>query len=136
MRTYVIRRLLLFIPTLLLVTIIVFIAMRLIPGNIVDQMASESEWLSDVTREKIEHALGLDVPYPFLVLNKVLTSRYDPGQISQQVEETYGVPVAGVLPLAEALIDLGSTDIFSLVEPEHAWSKELAKITQAVLAAE
>ncbi|MFC1878888.1 MinD/ParA family protein [Chloroflexota bacterium] len=88
------------------------------------------------TTVTVDIALGLDVPYPFLVLNMVLTSKYDSAQISKEVEETYGVPVAGVLPLAEALVDLGSTDIFTLCEPGHAWSKELAKITQAVLSAE
>ena len=41
MRAYIIRRLLLLIPTLLLVTIIVFLTVRLIPGDVVDLMVGE-----------------------------------------------------------------------------------------------
>ena len=41
MQAYVIRRVLLMIPTLLLVTILVFSVNRLIPGSVLDLMASE-----------------------------------------------------------------------------------------------
>ena len=88
------------------------------------------------TAVTVDVALGLDVPYPFLVLNMVLTGKYDPAQFSQEVEDTFGVPMAGVLPLSEDLIDLGSNDLFTLLQPAHPWSQELAKITQAVLAVE
>jgi peptide/nickel transport system permease protein len=65
MRAYVIRRLLALIPTLFFATIIVFCSIRLIPGDIIDLMASQHE-ISDVevTREVLERALGLDVPIP------------------------------------------------------------------------
>jgi len=66
MRVYVIRRLLLVIPTLLLVTIIVFLGMRLIPGDVVDIIVGMSEGLSSATapptRAEVEHELGLDKP--------------------------------------------------------------------------
>ena len=39
MRAYLIRRLLLIIPTVFIVSIIVFMVIRLIPGSIVDIMA-------------------------------------------------------------------------------------------------
>ena len=68
MRAYIIRRLLLTIPTLLLVTIIVFMAARLIPGDVVDQMIvqygdtrEEGESL-EMTRQWLRHELGLDLP--------------------------------------------------------------------------
>ena len=41
MRTYIIRRLLLLVPTLFIVTVMVFLLMRLIPGDIIDVMANE-----------------------------------------------------------------------------------------------
>jgi len=66
MTGYLIRRLLLIIPTLLLVTIIVFCTIRFIPGTAIDQMVSqmrESTTLGmEVTVENLERALGLDVP--------------------------------------------------------------------------
>ncbi len=36
MRAYVIRRLLLLIPTLLILTILVFLSVRFIPGDVID----------------------------------------------------------------------------------------------------
>ena len=38
MRAYVIRRLLLLIPTILILTILVFFSVRFIPGDVVDTM--------------------------------------------------------------------------------------------------
>jgi peptide/nickel transport system permease protein len=65
MTNYIIRRLLLLIPTLILVTIIVFLLSRLIPGNVIDLMM-EQRGFSGVTgqidRAKLQHELGLDVP--------------------------------------------------------------------------
>ena len=61
MRDYAIRRLLLVIPTLLLATIIAFLLMRLIPGDIVDLIMIQAEG-SQVDRAAVERALGLDVP--------------------------------------------------------------------------
>ena len=40
MRAYLIRRVLLVIPTLFIVTILVFLSVRFIPGNIMDVMAA------------------------------------------------------------------------------------------------
>ncbi len=64
MRAYLIRRLLLIIPTLFILTIIVFLAVRFIPGDIVDAMvASMESWQGVVIdREVLERMLGLDVP--------------------------------------------------------------------------
>ena len=64
MRTYVIRRLLLVVPTLFLVTIIVFLIVRMIPGDVIDAMMSEMPSASSVSvdRELIMHKLGLDLP--------------------------------------------------------------------------
>lgn len=63
MRAYLIRRLLALIPTLFLATLIVFFVIRLVPGDIIDQMISENDGSDqELTREKLEAALGLDVP--------------------------------------------------------------------------
>ena len=66
MRNYIIQRLLLVIPTLLLVSLIVFFAVRMIPGDVIDVMLSEQasiNWEADEdTRKMLERRLGLDVP--------------------------------------------------------------------------
>ena len=62
MRTYVIRRLLLVVPTLFLVTIIVFAVVRSIPGDVIDAMMAEMIQSFSLDRELIRHKLGLDVP--------------------------------------------------------------------------
>ena len=66
MRAYLIRRLLLIIPTLLILSIIVFLSVRFIPGDVVDVMVAEMEsWYTagaEIDREALERMLGLDVP--------------------------------------------------------------------------
>ena len=64
MRAYIIRRLLLKIPTLLIVTILTFLSVRFIPGDAIHAMTSQLESLGLVVdREALEHKLGLDVPF-------------------------------------------------------------------------
>ena len=66
MRTYIIRRVLLLIPTFLLLTVLVFLSVRFLPGDVVDSMmarlAEEVGGMVHVDREKVERMLGLDVP--------------------------------------------------------------------------
>ena len=66
MRAYLIRRLLLIIPTLWILTIMVFLAVRFLPGDVVDAMVAEMETWSAaggaIDREALERMLGLDVP--------------------------------------------------------------------------
>lgn len=64
MRNYITRRLLLLIPTIFIVTIIVFCAVRFIPGEVVDLMAAQHGEAQDIeyTMELIRKELGLDVP--------------------------------------------------------------------------
>jgi len=66
MGAYVIRRLGLLIPTLFLITIVVFILIRLVPGNVIDMMVAEHVYDSQQAKEEgaaqIRHMLGLDVP--------------------------------------------------------------------------
>jgi peptide/nickel transport system permease protein len=60
MRQYVFKRLLLVIPTLLLVTVIVFSVMRYIPGDVVVLMFEEKAYAKDL--EALRAKLGLDRP--------------------------------------------------------------------------
>ena len=68
MRAYIIRRILLIIPTLFILSIIVFLSVRFIPGDAVDVMVGmlvSEEYLGgawEIDREALERMLGLDVP--------------------------------------------------------------------------
>jgi hypothetical protein len=41
--------------------------------------------------------------------------------------------VAGILPLTEDVAALGSADLFSLVDPDHAWSVAIRQIAQTIM---
>lgn len=63
MQGYIVRRILALIPTLLFASFIVFLTVRLIPGNIIDLMLSQNDVsASKATREQLEATLGLDTP--------------------------------------------------------------------------
>ena len=63
MRAYIIRRLLLIIPTLFILTILVFLSVRFLPGDVIDAMAGRTDWWEGgIDREVVERRLGLDQP--------------------------------------------------------------------------
>ena len=72
MRAYLTRRLLLLIPTLWILTLVVFLLVRFIPGDTIDAMIGDSmsggqtsraEYLGlEQNREALEALLGLDQP--------------------------------------------------------------------------
>ncbi len=63
MRGYVIRRLLALLPTLILASIIVFVTVRLIPGDVIELMLSQNDVAADkMSRDQLIAALGLDKP--------------------------------------------------------------------------
>jgi peptide/nickel transport system permease protein len=64
MRAYIIRRLLLIIPTLFLATLITFFIIRLVPGDIIDAMIEQLGYGTNLeaTKAAVEHKLGLDAP--------------------------------------------------------------------------
>ena len=65
MRSYLIRRLLLIIPTLFILTMLVFLSVRFLPGDIVDEMVARTTQYGghgEIDREALERMLGLDVP--------------------------------------------------------------------------
>ncbi len=63
MSQYLARRLLTAIPTLLLISFVVFAILALAPGDPLSQFAANPAVPPEV-REKIRHSLGLDQPWP------------------------------------------------------------------------
>ena len=62
MTAYVVRRIFLVIPTLIILSMIVFGVIRIIPGNIIDLMVTQDAVLKEMDRAAIEKSLGLDTP--------------------------------------------------------------------------
>jgi peptide/nickel transport system permease protein len=65
-RTYVLRRLVLFVPTLIGASLLIFVLMRLVPGDIAEilvyQTGSESSAVQQKQIQQIRRELGLDRP--------------------------------------------------------------------------
>lgn len=77
MRGFLLRRLAIAVPTLIGVTIVVFITLKLIPGNPVDALAGMNS--TPATRAALTHSLGLDQPWPvqyFDWIRNVLTGNF------------------------------------------------------------
>jgi MinD-like ATPase involved in chromosome partitioning or flagellar assembly len=84
------------------------------------------------TAVTVDVARMLDVPKLLLVVNKALSS-FDFAALQKQVADTYHANVAGVLPLSEDMIRLGSSDIFCIRYPDHELSAEIRAIAERVM---
>ena len=66
MRAYLLRRVVLIVPTLILLTMIVFLSVRFIPGDVIDmiiaEINTEGAMSYEEAREMIREELGLDTP--------------------------------------------------------------------------
>ena len=63
MRTYISSRVLLTIPTLFVLSILVFLSVRFIPGDVIDMMFGDMQYMAGgIDREALERMLGLDQP--------------------------------------------------------------------------
>lgn len=62
MQAFIVRRLLALGPTLIFASLIVFVSMRLIPGDVIDLMLAQNDVSGSQDRAAIEAALGLDQP--------------------------------------------------------------------------
>jgi peptide/nickel transport system permease protein len=69
---YVLRRVSLLIPTLVGMSVLIFLMLRLLPGDVVDALLSGSDQQSDpVSKQELRHALGLSDPLPVQYLHWV-----------------------------------------------------------------
>ena len=62
MGAYIIRRLLLMLVTLIGMSILIFVMLRLVPGNITDIIFDSAGFVNPAQKKKIERELGLDQP--------------------------------------------------------------------------
>jgi hypothetical protein len=94
MRAYVIRRLLLLVPTLIMVSILVFMVVRFIPGSVIDlmvaEMSMEASLGQQISQEYIKHSLGLDVPVHIQYLRWLGVMPKENGEVKGVVQGDLG----------------------------------------------
>lgn len=63
MHAYILRRLLALLPTLLFASVIVFVIVRMVPGDVIDMMMSQNDISADsLGRDQLIQLLGFDKP--------------------------------------------------------------------------
>ena len=130
MRAYIIRRLLLMVPGLLILTILVFLSVRFIPGDAIDLMTMEYGG-GEVDREALERELGLDVPFYVqygrwmggIFLHGTLGKSLFGGAFSVEEKILDRLPVTiqlGVLAIAIGLVIALPVGIYSAIRQDTA----------------
>ncbi|NJP10970.1 MAG: MinD/ParA family protein [Leptolyngbyaceae cyanobacterium RU_5_1] len=84
------------------------------------------------TAVAVDIARELEVPKMLLVVNKVL-SKFNFAELRQKIQVTYDVPVAGVFPLCEEMVELASSGLFCFRYPDHPWTVEIQQVAQHIL---
>ena len=116
MGTYILQRLLLVIPTLFGVSLVIFIIMRMLPGDVARQILTGGGSGQGVTEEqisKLRQELGLNAPLPVQYLRWVSgIVRGDPGRSLQPSQDKISdllierAPVTAELALGAVLMAL------------------------------
>lgn len=129
MHAYITRRLLALLPTLILVSLIVFFCQRLIPGDVIDLMLSQNDLATDLDRAIIEAALGLDQPIYIqyfswmgdVIQGDLGRSLWQNTPVTQQLAETMPITFElGFLALIVALTVAIPIGIYSAVRQDTA----------------
>jgi MinD-like ATPase involved in chromosome partitioning or flagellar assembly len=81
------------------------------------------------TAVTVNIARQLQVSKMMMIVNKI-PSRMNFSSLHQKVERTYNVPVAGMFPLSEDMVQLGSSGIFCLQYPEHPLTQMLQQVAE------
>lgn len=84
------------------------------------------------TAVALDVARQLNVRHVQLVINKALSS-LEPIALRKKVEETYDVPVAGLFPLSEAVVQLASEGVFCVRYPQHPISQEFQAVARRIM---
>lgn len=84
------------------------------------------------TAVTLQVAQRLNTPKISLAVNKLL-SKYSPEEVREQISEKFQVPVLGVFPVSEEMIDLGSKGLFTLEYPQHPYTHEMKHVAVNVM---
>ncbi|MBI2848229.1 MAG: ABC transporter permease [Chloroflexi bacterium] len=133
MQTYIIRRLVLIIPTLFLVTLIVFFSVRFVPGSIIDvmmlQLRSMTLSSEEISQNTLRASLGMDVPIPVqygrwmsgVVRGDFGKSLWTHKSISTSLAEKLPISIElGIIAIITGLIVALPIGIFSAIRQDTA----------------
>ncbi|MGB3308479.1 MAG: MinD/ParA family protein [Nodosilinea sp.] len=84
------------------------------------------------TAVMVDLAQKLKVPRILMVVNRVMQNS-DPEMVRQQLQAKYEVPVVGVLPNCDEMMQLGSSDLFSLRYPDHPLTQIYHQVADQVM---
>ncbi len=84
------------------------------------------------TAVTVEVARKLRVPQMLLLINKALPT-LDFDALRKRVEEIYNTSVAGIMPVSDEMMELGSKDLFCLRNPNHPLSQEMEKVAKQII---
>jgi len=107
---YIARRLLLLVPTLIGMSLFIFLMLRLLPGDVVDLMTAGQEQATDDAKRKLREAFGLADPLPVQYIKWIVgLLRGDPGKSlrsGQPIAEALGqaLPVTFELTVLAVII--------------------------------
>ena len=109
MRTYVIRRLLLFIPTLIILSMLVFFTVRMLPGDLVDILTAETQYgvSSEEEKEKLRAMMGLDVP-AHIAYVRWISGILLHGTLGQSLQRGHKPVEAKILQRVPVTLELGA----------------------------
>lgn len=134
---YLIRRVALFVPTMLAVSIVVFGLTRILPGDAVDQMLVESPYVTEAERDALRDRLGLGDPLPIQYISWVGdVVRGDLG-VSLFTKRTLREELAARLPVTGELALMAITLSLSIALPlgtiaalrRDKWIDHVARLT-------
>ena len=105
MQAYIIRRVLLIIPSIFVASLIVFFLIRFIPGDIVSRMAATHQGnFEEATEETIRQRLGLDVPSHVQYGRWLGVIRDLHGSFSGLIQGSLGLSLWNQLPVTEIVL--------------------------------
>ncbi|MBN1685586.1 MAG: ABC transporter permease [Spirochaetales bacterium] len=102
MRAYIIRRLLILVPTLFLITAMVFFLVNLVPGDIVDAMRGQALDVQ-IDRAAIEKKFGLDRPMIIQYLSWLGIVANQEGKFSGILQGDFGLSWWQSIPVAKLI---------------------------------
>lgn len=109
MLKYTLRKLLALIPKVLVITIVVFFALELLPGDALTRTMSPREYneLTETQREALREARGLNDPAPARYINWISGLLHGDLGYSSSTGENIGKMLAGRLPYTIELVFYG-----------------------------
>jgi MinD-like ATPase involved in chromosome partitioning or flagellar assembly len=87
------------------------------------------------TTALVELFRELSVDRMLIVANKALP-KLDVETYTQQLEKSYDLPVAAVLPFSVKMMQLASNEVFSLRYPDHPLTQAIAQISDLIVCSE